>query len=95
MKKRSIILISTIILNSINGYADDNSTLPALPSSSKIIDTQTHSEEKTEEKNLWGKKKSFFGFANKKEEVKVEETVAIIPIRPPSELERAIVLLHF
>jgi hypothetical protein len=83
MQKILIILISVVILKSMDSYAGDNASLPELPTSTNTINTHPP----TEEKNLWEKIKTFFGFINKEKEIIAEKTLPIKSIKPPSNFD--------
>ena len=63
MEKNLLIFVSILLLNSAPSYADNESGLPALPTSSEIQVEEVGSDSS---KSLWQKFKEYFGFGEEK-----------------------------
>ena len=64
MEKNLLIFVSILLLNSAPSYADNESGLPALPTSSEIQVEEVGSDSS---KSLWQKFKEYFGFGEEKQ----------------------------
>ena len=64
MEKNLLIFISIVLLNSVPTYADNESELPALPTSFEVqVEEKSVSDSS---KSFWQKFKEYFGFGEEK-----------------------------